>query len=144
MIERELAEQVQLLIQQHKEPLLTWNLFWTTVLVPACLLVFGWWMKRQDKKKEDNQKDKEKLQSELLELKEKGYDEWRTRFVDGLCSVKNDVKALTAIIPTIITQKDCEESHDIIKDILDSHGNRITALEHEINHLRKRRIDHVI
>lgn len=123
----------------EKAIFLTWNLFWQTAFFPACLVVFAWWLKQRDKKKDIEQAKQDQTAKELEDLKEKNYDEWRGRFVETLCGVKNDVKSLATMIPSLITRQDCDESHEIILERMDNHGNRLTHLESEVQHLQSHR-----
>ena len=128
---------------------ITWNLFWTTIFVPICLVFFGWWLTQKDKKRDELKEKLEFKECENVQLRENIVDEWRETFVSALKRVEDKVTVLIGIIPTLVTKGDCVDSHEIFKDImddhravLDSHGNRITSLEAEVKHLQSWKGDH--
>ena len=124
-------------------PVLTWNLFVQLVFIPVCFFLFAKWWKWQEKKRDADNIKISKLEEVNTKLRDDIVDEWRSAFVKALNSLEEKVGVLINVVPTLITKGACDDSHDIIKDILDdhrnvldSHGNRITTLETEVKHLQ--------
>lgn len=108
------------------EPVVTWNLFLTAVLVPLGIVLLGavvkgfisrgfsQFQKGWDKFEEERERNRAERERELLE--------WRG-------DVAKSLTLLTTKLPRLITQDECDDMHQDIFGRLDNHGNRITALE---------------
>lgn len=118
----------------HGEPVLTWNLFLTAVLVPVGLLILGaaikgfinrgftQFQKGWDKYEEERESNRKE--------KERDLHEWRD-------DVAKSLTLLTTRLPRLITQDECDTMHQEIFVKLDNHGNRITALETKCDMIKK-------
>lgn len=110
-------------------PLLTWNLFVTLVLVPLCvsLLYFGIRRlitkkdkEREEKDKERELKDKkiEQLLAEREQIKEKALKEWQSQFAEVQCSIKRKVEEIAEEIHNRVTWEHCNTRRDTVDKIL--------------------------
>lgn len=116
------------------EPVLTWNLFLTALLVPLGLIVLGAVVKgfinrgfsqfqkgwdKYEEEKESNRKEKER---DLVS--------WRDE-------VSKSLILLTTKLPILRTQDQCDEVHGDIHDMMNDHESRIVVLETKVGDLRR-------
>jgi hypothetical protein len=99
----------------------------TAILVPACTLTLGLFLKRMV----DNlYRGWEKYEAE----KEKNIVEWRNRYQETLCAIKRSVESLQDCVHTKASVEDQKE----LAAILEDHGERIAVLEIKVQDLRDR------
>lgn len=147
-----LVEQIKVIIQQQKEPLITWNLFST----PICIFFLGIWWKWTLDKKEKREIKRDKLVEENLKLKEKAIEDWREGFVTNLCAVKdsvddwrkthsvsleevaNKLESVNSKLYGLVTKSDCEDDHSKAEEKLNEHSEKIAKLEITVDMVKNR------
>ncbi len=91
-----------------QEPLLTWNLFWTTLFVPLCLTLFGLWINRKLQERDKREEENHQLRLELEERKEEMTKQWRTNHTEILCRVKTKVDGIYEYLERKVDKDDCD------------------------------------
>lgn len=101
-----------------QEPLITWNLLVSNLVIPLCLLILWGGIKRQFVQKDA--KDKQ-----IEELKDAAIKEWRLKFDTTLCSVKGTVDEIKEDMHRKVPFPYCEDREREIRGILHDHDRRI-------------------
>lgn len=108
------------------EPILTWNLFLTAILVPVGLYILGVVLKNIiNRSFSQFYKGWEKYEEEReknIKEKQEDYRMWREK-------VSKSLTLLTTKLPDLITSDECSDMHSEIYTKLNDHGERIVALE---------------
>ena len=106
-----------------QEPVMTWNLFLTAILVPFCSaitvgIIVGYVNRKMKKKETDDinyRMEREKKESEIHELlrqldneKLKATTEWRRHHTDTLCKVKERVDDFYEAMGRKVDKDDCD------------------------------------
>ena len=95
----------------------TWNLLANNIIIPLCLWVLWFSIKRQFTKKDE----KDKL---IEEMKESAIHEWRTRFSTTQCSIKEKLDEMAKDLNNKVDWNFCHEKEEEITrkiDRLDDH-----------------------
>ena len=91
-----------------EEPLITWNLFWTTLFFPLCLSVFGFWLSEKLKERDRKEEENHELRAELEKEKEKLTAQWRSNQTDILCRMKQKVDNIYVALDSKVDKEDCD------------------------------------
>ncbi len=95
-----------------QEPVLTWNLFWTTILVPVCTAVSSaviiGYINRKHKEREARYTEAAELRKEIEELKEKATKEWRENHTNIMCLVKTRLDGVVNGLDKKVDKEDCD------------------------------------
>ena len=91
-----------------QEIYLTWNLFWTTMFVPACLVAFGAWLNHKLKKRDEKEAENHNLKLELEEKKAEMTEQWRSNHTEILCRVKQTVDGIYDYLDKKVDKDDCD------------------------------------
>ena len=106
-----------------QEPVMTWNLFLTAILVPLCsaittAIIVGYFNRKMKKKEANDIKyriEREKKEDEINSLlrqldneKQNATFEWRKHHTDTLCKVKERVDDFYNAIDRKVDKHDCD------------------------------------
>lgn len=104
---------------QPVEPVLTWNLFWTTIVVPVSVFVLGWYLKRMETRKEQQKGREKELEEENRRLVASELLAWRERFTNTLCGVKKTVESIDARLDSKRETVECNKMNDDVWKAID-------------------------
>ena len=101
------------------EPVLTWNLFWTTVIVPASMVGLGWYLNKLEKRRDEKHDERERLVEENKRLVAAEMLAWRERFTTTLCGVKKTVESIDSRLDAKRETSDCTKMNDDVWAAID-------------------------
>jgi len=115
-----------------QEPVLTWNLFWTTMIVPLSVFLLGYYLKQMEKKKEERDSAYKKLEEENQRLIADELHAWRDRFATTLCTVKQTVENIDSRLDSKRENSDCVRMNtdvwEAVNNIRKQHHDDILTL----------------
>lgn len=90
-----------------QEPVVTWNLFLTAVLVPISVTLLGIFISYKMKKRDEKDDEIRLLKEELADEKEKAVEEWRKVHQNILCKVKASLDNIEESLGNKVDKGDC-------------------------------------
>jgi hypothetical protein len=96
------------------EPIFTWNLFWTTIIVPASIVGLGWYLTHLENKRNKKIDERNELMEENKKLISDELISWRTRFANTQCQIKNTVEEIKESLNGKVEVDDCVKRNDDI------------------------------
>jgi len=125
------------------QPIMTWNLFVTVIIVPISIVILGWWLNRLDKKREQREHLREKYREEkekerllLLEenrvLREKELNDWRDRYANTQCTIKNTLDKIVQSLNAKVFVSDCKIEQKDIWDAINVNREKLYTIQKEI------------
>lgn len=103
-----------------QEPVLTWNLFWTTIVVPISVFLLGWYINRLEKTKETRENIQKRLEEENQRLIADELKSWRERFATTLCTVKKTVENIDLRLDGKQETANCIKMNDDVWEAINS------------------------
>jgi flagellar biosynthesis/type III secretory pathway M-ring protein FliF/YscJ len=103
---------------QAQDFMWTWNLLVSNLLIPLCLALLWYAIKRQFTKKDE--KDKQ-----IEEMKESAILEWRTRFSTTQCSIKEKLDEMSKDLNNKVDWTFCHDKEEEISRKIDRLDDRI-------------------
>lgn len=95
-----------------QEPVLTWNLFWTTLIVPICsgitVAIIVNYVNRKHKERDEKDKNILELMRTIEEQKQQVTLQWRENHSAILCRVKENVENIYSSLDKKVDKDDCD------------------------------------
>lgn len=110
---------------QPSEFVLTWNLIVSNLFIPLCIILLGYWIKRQFERRDEKDDQIADLLEERENKKEEAILEWRQRFQSTLCGVKEKVDEISEGLHERVPFKICDEREKKFERALEEHDRRI-------------------
>jgi hypothetical protein len=122
------------------EPFITWNLFLTLFLVPSCVSLLYFGIRRLFEKGDKARDEKDHKIAKLLEeqaallaekeeLKETAIHEWRGRFEGTLCQIKTKVEEIAETMPDKVPFGHCTAKEAEVRRDMRDLETRLRAVE---------------
>lgn len=99
-----------------QEPVLTWNLFLTIILIPLSVTLLGSYLKNIMAK---HARDREKYEEE----KEKHTEEWRTAIGNTICGIKDSLGEMRKEVVQKVEIEDCNNKSDKKWKMINHHSH---------------------
>lgn len=103
------------------EPVITWNLYVTPVVVGVSTALIMIFINRLFKRQDSKDVEIEKLLAEKEELKEQNIQQWRKTYTDTQCLIKNSVERIEDSLNGKVDKDDCirqsEDQWDAINEL---------------------------
>lgn len=101
------------------EPVLSWNLFLTAILVPTSIFILGIWINRLFKSKDAKDERINRLREEIDKKKEMELQSWRADYSQTICYIKQGIQKIQDDMNNRVSRDDCHRSQDDVWAAID-------------------------
>ena len=107
------------------EPILTWNLFLTAILVPGSVFFLGVYFNRVFKRRDQKDEEIKRLSVKIESEREQVIKDWRKSYTENLCSIKHTLNEINEKLTHKVSQEDCTRERKDLWDRIDKISQRI-------------------